>query len=449
MDGELVGLIPPYNQEAERAVLGAMMLDANAINVAMEILKADDFFLQAHGTIFEAMVRMYSQGRPVDLVLLVEELERMDRLEAVGGASYIADITGSVMTGSHILHYCEVVKDKSALRALIRGADEIRAAAYKDEDPVKTIIELAEQVVFDIGQNTYQEGLTPIGEVLFRAYNILTERSKKKGQLTGLTTGFADLDRMLSGLQKSDLILLAARPSMGKTALMLNIAQNAAIKGGASVAIFSLEMSKEQLVQRLISSLSLMELQRIINADLDSHEWTDMVEAITILSNQDIYIDDTAGITPTELKAKCRRLKADKGLDLIVIDYLQLMETDGRTENRQQEISKISRQLKGIAKELDVPVLALSQLSRAPEQRTDHRPIMSDLRESGAIEQDADIIMMLYRDEFYNPETEYPGLGELIITKHRNGPTGKIYLTFLGAMTKFADYEGTIGEMND
>ncbi|NLY09466.1 MAG: replicative DNA helicase [Tissierellia bacterium] len=441
MEGQLVGRIPPHSLEMEQSVLGAMLLDSEAINTAVEQLKIEDFYRQAHGKIFEAMVRLYSRGEPVDMLLVIEELRRMDMLEAVGGLSYIASLSGMVLSISNISRYCKVVREKATLRHLIKGSDEIMNACFKDEDPVDNVVERAEQIVFNISQHAHSTELTPISDVLVSNYATMEARAGQKGSLTGVTTGFRDLDRMISGLQKSDLILLAARPSMGKTALMLNMASNAAIKGEAKVAIFSLEMSKEQLVQRLISAISHVDLQSIITADLEPNQWEDIVRTITALQQTDIYIDDTAGITPTELKAKCRRMKAQHGLDLIVLDYLQLMETDGRSENRQQEITKISRQLKGIAKELNVPLIALSQLSRAPEQRADHRPIMSDLRESGAIEQDADIVMMLFRDEVYNKETAVPGIAELIITKHRNGPIGTVNLTFLGQFTKFANYE--------
>ncbi len=442
MEGQLVGRIPPHSLEAEESVLGSMLLQSNAINTAIEMLKTEDFYRKAHAHIFDAIVRLYGRGEPVDMVLLVEELKRVDMLEAVGGVSYIANLSASVISASNIEYYCQIVKDKSILRQLIQGSDKILNEAYKDEEETPFIIERAEQIIFDITQSTHQTGLTHIESVLHSNLERLEKLYADPSALTGLTTGFTDLDRKLSGLQKSDLILLAARPAMGKTALMLNISLNAALEAKAHVAVFSLEMSKEQLTQRLISSLSHVDLQSLISGKLSDEQWLEVVGTLKVLKDTEIYIDDTPGITVTEMKAKCRRLKAEKELDLIVIDYLQLMEGEGRAENRQQEITRISRNLKGMAKELNVPVLALSQLSRAPEKRAgNHRPIMSDLRESGAIEQDADIILMLYRDEVYDENTEMPNIGELIIAKHRNGPTGKIYLTFLSQYTKFADCE--------
>ncbi|NLK43366.1 MAG: replicative DNA helicase, partial [Tissierellia bacterium] len=334
---------------------------------------------------------------------------------------------------------CKIVEEKAILRRLIKSCDEVISKSYEDSEEVNAIIEKAEKSIFDITQGRHREGFAPLNEVLLSSFSKIEERAASEDALTGITTGFIDLDHKLSGLQKSDLVLLAARPSMGKTAFALNLASNAALKGGAKVAIFSLEMSKEQLVQRMISATAHVDLQKIISGRLSEDEWLQIINSMGPLSQADIFIDDTAGISLMEMKAKSRRLKIEKGLDLVLIDYLQLMQSESRHESRQQEISAISRGLKALAKELECPVVALSQLSRAPELRSDHRPILSDLRESGAIEQDADVVLFLYRDEYYNQDTEKKNIGEVIIAKHRNGPTGSIELVFKKEFTKFVN----------
>lgn len=435
------GRMPPYDEQAEASVLGAMLLDKSAITTAVEIIHAEDFYYDSHKAIFEGILRLYNKNEPADMITLSDFLKKSGQLEAVGGYTYLGRLTSGAGAVSNTEAYANIIKEKSTLRALIRAGNEIVEDSYNDEDDVGSIIEKAEKTIFDITQDNQRGGLTSMEAVMVDTFGVMQQRSENKGGLTGLTTGFIDLDRKTSGMQKADLVLLAARPSMGKTALMVNIATNAALKANATVAMFSLEMSRNQLSQRILSSLSHVDLMKIISGDLATEEWTKVIETMTYLNEMAIYIDDTAAITPLEVKAKCRRLKAEKGLDLVVIDYLQLMEVGGRAESRQQEISAISRQLKGIAKELDVPVIALSQLSRAPEMRADHRPILSDLRESGAIEQDADIVMFLYRDEYYNPDTEKQGLGELIIAKHRNGPTGTVELLFKGEYTKFVNLQ--------
>lgn len=435
------GRMPPYDEQAEASVLGAMLLDKSAITTAVEIIHAEDFYYDSHKAIFEGILRLYNKNEPADMITLSDFLKKSGQLEAVGGYTYLGRLTSGAGAVSNTEAYANIIKEKSTLRALIRAGNEIVEDSYSDEDDVGSIIEKAEKTIFDITQDNQRGGLTSMEAVMVDTFGVMQQRSENKGGLTGLTTGFIDLDRKTSGMQKADLVLLAARPSMGKTALMVNIATNAALKANATVAMFSLEMSRNQLSQRILSSLSHVDLMKIISGDLATEEWTKVIETMTYLNEMAIYIDDTAAITPLEVKAKCRRLKAEKGLDLVVIDYLQLMEVGGRAESRQQEISAISRQLKGIAKELDVPVIALSQLSRAPEMRADHRPILSDLRESGAIEQDADIVMFLYRDEYYNPDTEKQGLGELIIAKHRNGPTGTVELLFKGEYTKFVNLQ--------
>lgn len=438
---EFVGRIPPHSIEAEQSVLGAMMVSKEAINTAVEIIKPDDFYKGVNKEIFEAILGLFSINEPVDLITLSEELRRRGTLDNVGGITYIANLSTSVATTANTKYYCKIVEEKSVLRRLIHSSDEIMSKAYEDNEDVNAIIEKAEKNIFDITQGSHKEGFSPINEVLLSSFAQIEERAANKGSLTGLTTGFLDLDNKLSGLQKADLVLLAARPSMGKTALGINIATNAAAKAGAKVAVFSLEMSKEQLVQRMISATAHVDLQKIISGNLIDNEWMQVVNSMGPLSQMNVFIDDTAGISLMEMKAKSRRLKIEKGLDLIVIDYLQLMQLEGHTESRQQEISAISRGLKALAKEMECPVVALSQLSRAPELRADHRPILSDLRESGAIEQDADVVMFLYRDEYYNQESEKKNIGEVIIAKHRNGPTGSLELVWKGEYTKFLNKE--------
>ncbi|WIV12517.1 replicative DNA helicase [Proteiniborus sp. MB09-C3] len=436
-----LGRIPPHSIEGEQSVLGSMILDKNAIVTATEILRPSDFYKEAHREIYESILEINNRDEPVDLITLSEELKKRNTLDAIGGILYLADLSEAISTTANIRFYCEIVEEKSILRRLINASNEIIAKGYDADEDINIIIDAAEKKIFDITQKRSREGLDPIKEVLLESFSRIEQMALSKGNLTGLTTGFMDLDQKTSGLQKSDLVLVAARPSMGKTAFSVNLAVNSALKGNASVAIFSLEMSKEQLVQRMLSSESHVELQKIINGRLDEDDWPKLLRAMGPLSQAKIFIDDTPGITLMEMKAKCRRLKIEKGLDLVMIDYLQLMSGEGRVENRQQEISTISRGLKGLAKEMDCPVIALSQLSRAPEIRSDHRPILSDLRESGAIEQDADIVMFLYRDDYYYPDSEKKNIGEIIIAKHRNGPTGTVELVFMGEYTKFLNLE--------
>lgn len=441
IEAQVLGNVPPHSLEAEQSVLGAMIIDKTAINTAIEILKPEDFYREANKEIFEAINELFNKNEPVDLITLSEELKNRGTLENVGGLTYLANLSSGVSTTANTKYYCEIVEEKSILRRLIKTCDDIIGKSYESSEEVSSIIEQAEKGIFDITQGRDRDGFAPIKDALLESFSKMEEMAAKGGGITGLTTGFIDLDNKLSGLQKSDLVLLAARPSMGKTALGLNIALNSALKEDASVAIFSLEMSKEQLVQRMLSSFAHVELQNIINGNLTEEEWMKVIQAMGPLSQIDIFIDDTAGISLTEMKAKSRRLKIEKGIDLIVIDYLQLMESSSRQENRQQEISAISRGLKALAKEMDCPVIALSQLSRAPELRSDHRPILSDLRESGAIEQDADVVLFLYRDEYYDVDSEKKNIGEVIIAKHRNGPTGTVELVWMGPFTKFANYE--------
>ncbi|MDF2547720.1 MAG: replicative helicase [Anaerosolibacter sp.] len=438
---EYLGRIPPHNIDAEQSVLGAMILDREAIITASEIIRGDDFYKEAHKEVFDAIIDLYNRNEPVDMVTLSEELSQRQILDAIGGISYLASLSSAVPTTTNVKYYSKIVEEKAILRRLIKASSEILDKGYQAEDELNSILDLAEKNIFNISQSRSQEGFSPIKEILLESFNKIEELYQSKGGITGITTGFSDIDRKTSGLQRSDLILVAARPSMGKTAFSLNLVQNAALKGGAAVAVFSLEMSKEQLVQRMLSAESHIEIQKIRNGTLSEDEWPRLAKAMGPLAQAKVFIDDTPGITVMEMKAKCRKLKMEHGLDMIMIDYLQLMSGDGKVESRQQEISAISRNLKGLAREMDCPVVALSQLSRAAELRADHRPILSDLRESGAIEQDADIVMFLYRDEYYHPDSEKKNIGEVIIAKQRNGSTGTVELAWLGQFTKFVNLE--------
>lgn len=432
--------IPPHNDDAEKSVLGSIILDKDALFDVMEILRPDDFYNEMHKEIFSTAVELYRKNEPVDTLTLSEELKKRKSLEMVGGRAYIALLSTSVPSTSNAVQYAKIVGEKAVLRRLIGTASDIIEKGYQEKMEPEAVLDYAERGIFEIAQSRQTRDYQNIKDVLWKNISRIDELSQNEGSLTGLTTGFLDLDSKTAGLQKSDLIMLAARPAMGKTAFALNIAQQAAIKSDATVLIFSLEMAAEQLGQRLLSMESRIEMQKLRVGNLDRKDWDQINLALDTLSKADINIDDTPGISIMEMKNKCRRLKAEKGLDLVIIDYLQLMSLEGRIESRQQEVSTISRFLKQLAREMDCPIIVLSQLSRAVEQRADHRPILSDLRESGSIEQDADIVMFLYRDEYYNPETtEKPNTCEVIIAKQRGGETGTIELTWLGKYTRFAD----------
>ncbi|KUJ90892.1 MAG: replicative DNA helicase [Thermoanaerobacter thermocopriae] len=432
--------IPPQNIEAEQSVLGSMLLSRDAIIDVSEIIKADDFYKESHKKLFDVMMEMFEKDIPVDLVTVVDELRKRNMLEAIGGIDYIASLSSNVITTANVSYYAKLIKEKATLRRLIEASSEIMELSYEGDD-VETVLDIAEQKIFDIAQGRNTTNFSPIKDVLMNTFYKIEELYKNKGQLTGIPSGFPDLDLKTAGFQPSDFILVAARPSMGKTSFALNIAQNAALLTGLPVAIFSLEMSKEQLVNRLICSTANIDSQKLRTGNLDEDDWMKLAAAMTPLSKASIYIDDTPGIGVMDIRAKCRRLKLEKGLGLVMIDYLQLMQGRGRAENRQQEISEISRSLKSLARELNVPVITLSQLSRAPESRSDHRPILSDLRESGAIEQDADIVMFLYRDDYYHKDSEKKNIAEVIIAKHRNGPTGTVELLWLAQYTKFVSLD--------
>ena len=437
----LLEKLPPYNLEAEQAVLGSMMLDKEAVYIAMEMLEPEDFYKEAHQLIFSAILSLEAAGQPIDMITLTEELHRQNNIDKIGGVGYIAEVANIVPTAANIRHYAEIVVQKTILRKLIRVSTNIANRCYEDQEDTYELLDDAEKLILEIAENRNFSGLIPIKQVLGSTLEKIEYLAGNKGNITGVPSCFIDLDNMTSGWQASDLIILAARPAMGKTSFGLNIAQNAAIRGKIPVAIFSLEMSKEQLVQRLMSSEAMIDQHKLRTGRLLDEEWVRLTRAAQPLSTADIYIDDTPAISVLELRAKARRLKAEKGLGLIIIDYLQLMRVGRRDENRQQEISEISRSLKALARELNVPVIALSQLSRAVEQTQDKRPALSHLRESGALEQDADLVMFIYREDYYNPESEKPGIAEIIIAKHRNGPTGTVELGFIKEFTKFVNID--------
>nr|WP_216369197.1 MULTISPECIES: replicative DNA helicase [unclassified Brevibacillus] len=439
--------VPPQNNEAEQSVLGAVFLSKEALITAIEILRPEDFYKTAHQRIFKTMQDLYERGEPVDLVTVTAELQDHKLLDEVGGVTYLTEIARSVPTAANIEYYARIVEEKSLLRRLILTATKIANDGYSREDDVTQILADAERYILEIAQNRNSGGFVPIRDVLLETYERIEFLSQRRGDVTGIPSGYPDLDKMTSGFQRSDLIILAARPSVGKTAFALNVAQNVAARAGETVAIFSLEMAASQLVQRMICAEGNLDASRMRTGWLEEDDWQKLTMAIGTLAKAPIYIDDTPGITVQDIRAKCRRLQAEKGLGLIVIDYLQLIQGRGRGENRQQEVSEISRTLKGIARELNVPIIALSQLSRSVEQRQDKRPMMSDIRESGSIEQDADIVAFLYRDDYYDKETENKNVIEVIIAKQRNGPTGTVELAFLKEYNKFVSLDNRFRDM--
>lgn len=437
---EIFQNVPPHDDAAELAVLGAMFLDREAASLALEMLTGEDFYRPDHRQVFEAAEKLYHSGVPIDMITVKNKLEEKQVFEQIGGLPFLANISTSVGSSANMRHYAAIVEEKSVLRRLIRTANNISQMSYEGKTDVNAIMDTAEKGIFDIMQNRHSDQFHHIRDIAVDSIEKIEDIYRSKGKLTGVPTGFVDFDQKTAGLQKSDLILLAARPSMGKTAFALNIIQNAAIRSNVPTAVFSLEMSREQLVNRMLCSEAMLDAQRLRTGELTDSDWADLIQAMGPLSQAPIYIDDTPGVTPMEVRSKCRRLKVEKGLGLIVIDYLQLMSGNSRNDSRQQEISEISRALKAIAREMEAPVIALSQLSRACEQRADHRPMLSDLRESGAIEQDADVVAFLYRDEYYFPDTEKKNQAELIIAKQRNGPTGTVDLTWMGQYTKFGNF---------
>jgi len=430
--------VPPQNTEAEQAVLGAVLLQTEALVTAMERLRSEDFYTPSHQLIFEAMIELGEANQPIDLVTLTSYLQDRQQLEEIGGVSYLAKLANSVPTAANVDYYSQLVEEKSILRRLIRTATQIVSNGYAAADDIGLMLNEAEQRILEISNRRASGGFISIRDVLMEVFEKVEHLYTNKGGTTGIPSGFTDLDKMTAGFQRNDLIIVAARPSVGKTAFALNIAQNVGVRSKETVAIFSLEMSAAQLVQRMICAESNVDAGRMRTGYLEGDDWEKLTMAIGSLSEAQIYIDDTPGITVADIRAKCRRLKKERGLGMILIDYLQLIQGRGKAgENRQQEVSEISRTLKQIARELEVPVIALSQLSRGVEQRQDKRPMMSDLRESGSIEQDADIVAFLYRDDYYNQDTEKKNIIEIIIAKQRNGPVGTVELVFLKSFNKF------------
>ena len=439
LDEAVIKRVLPHSIEAEQSVIGAMLLDKEAITVASEQINGEDFYGKQYGILFDAMIELNDEGKPVDLMILQNRLKEKGVPPEIYSLEFIRDVMGAVPTSANIKYYAGIVAEKSVLRKLIRINEEIANNCYSQKESLELLLEEAEKKIFEIVQKRNNSDFIPIRQVVMNAMNLIEEASKNKGAVTGIATGFLDLDYKTAGMQPSDLILVAARPSMGKTAFVLNIAQNVAIKEQKAVAIFSLEMSKEQLVNRLLSLESKVNSQAIRTGNMKDDEWERLIESADSIGKSKLLIDDTPGIGISELRSKCRKFKLEYNLEMVIIDYLQLMTGSGKNESRQQEISDISRSLKALARELHVPVIALSQLSRAVEQRPDHRPMLSDLRESGAIEQDADVVMFIYRDDYYNKDTELKNVAEIIIAKQRNGAIGTINLAWLPDYTQFAN----------
>ncbi|MDO4633266.1 MAG: replicative DNA helicase [Eubacteriales bacterium] len=439
MDEGVIRRILPNSPEAEQSVIGAMLMDADAIMAASEILRGEDFYQRQYGILFETIVELYNEGKSVDLITLQNRLREKDVPPEISELEYARDLLNAVSVSANVRQHAQIVREKSQLRGLIRVTEEISNTCYQGKESTADIFADTEKKIFDVLQSNTTGEFVPIKEVVMNALNRIEQASRMKGNVTGIPTGFIDLDYKTAGFQRSDLILVAARPSMGKTALVLNIAQHMAFKENVTVAIFSLEMSKEQLVNRLLSLESRVDSQSIRTGNLSDEDWGKLIEGAGIIGNSNLIIEDTPGISVAELRSKCRKFKLEHNLGIIIIDYLQLMTGSRKSESRQQEISEISRSLKEVARELDVPVVALSQLSRAVEQRPDHRPMLSDLRESGAIEQDADVVMFIYRDDYYNKDTTKPNVAEINIAKQRNGAIGTIELAWLPQYTKFAN----------
>ncbi len=437
-----LGKVPPHDIEAEQAVLGSMLTDKDAVISAIEVLKEEDFYRADNRAIYEAVINLYNRAEPIDIITVKAELESLGKFEKVGGLEYLVSLPDKVPTTANAMKYIKIVEEKSTLRNLIKTANEIIELGYDPTEDVEDIMEGAEKKIFNIMQNNDKKSYSPIKDVLVESFTQLEELYNRKQHITGVPSGFVELDYKTAGFHGSDLVLIAARPAMGKSAFALNIATNAAVRSNVPVAIFSLEMSKEQMVNRILCSEAMVDSNKVRTGKLEEDDWTKLAGSIGPLSDAEIYIDDTPGISVMEIRAKCRKLKLEKNIGMVVIDYLQLIQgSNKRNGSREQEISEISRSLKILAKELNIPVIALSQLSRAVEQRPDHRPMLSDLRESGAIEQDADIVMFLYRDDYYNKDSEKKDIAEVIIAKHRGGSLGTVELLWLGSYTKFVNLE--------
>ena len=441
MDEAVIKRIMPHSTEAEQAVIGAMLMNKEAILTASEMITGEDFYQTAYGIVFDAMVELFQAAKPVDLITLQEHMKEKNVPAEVSSMEFMRDLLGNVYTSANVKYYADIVRQKAVLRRMIKFNEHVADVCYRESEPIEQILESAEKGIFELAERGNTQEFTPIKQVVLNALEVIERASRTKGTVTGIPTGFIDLDYKLSGLQRSDLVLVAARPSMGKTAFVLNIAQHVAFRQNLAVAIFSLEMSKEQLVNRLFSLESHVDAQVLRTGNLRDTDWEKLIEGAGTIGKSKLIIDDTPGISVAELRSKCRKFKLEQGLDLIIIDYLQLMSGSSRrsSESRQQEISEISRSLKGIARELNVPVIALSQLSRAVESRTDKRPMLSDLRESGAIEQDADVCMFIYREDYYIPDTDDKNIAEIIIAKQRNGPIGTVRLAWMPQYTRFGN----------
>jgi len=448
---EIRGVIPPSSMEAEVSVLGAMLQDSNAVLRASEQLKAEDFHHPEHREIFSVMAELNTRQRPIDLVTVQEELARRGTLDGVGGAAYLMKINRDVPTTANVQAYIDIVLEKSILRRLIEACQQISRESYTQEKPVREVLTLAEKKIFDIVMNRREgEALKPLGDVLGKTLEIIETLDKQKGEIAGVPTGFIDLDNLLTGLHEGELIVVGARPAMGKTSFAMNVAEFASVNKGMTTAVFTLEMPREQIAMRMLCSQARVDMQRVRRGTLRDDDWMKLAQALGPLSAAPMYIDDTSAITPSQLRSRCRRLIMDKGkLDLVVVDYLGLMRSDGRAENRQLEVSEISRQLKAIALELKVPIVACAQLSRANKDRIDKRPVLSDLRDSGSIEQDADVVMFLHREEYYNRDTEDKNIGEVIVSKQRSGPVGTVKLAWLSEYTTFANLARETGSSGD
>ena len=436
-----LGKIPPQDIEAEQAVIGSMLTDQDAVSSAIETLKPEDFYREDNKIIYEAILNIYNRAEPIDIITLKAELSSMGKLDAVGGLEYIAVLPDKVPTTANVDRYIKIVEEKAMLRNLIKTANDILSMGYEPTDEPERVMDLAEKKIFDVMQKKSQKGYTPIKDVLVESFSKLEELYNQKQHVTGVPTGFIDLDKMTAGLHGSEFILIAARPAMGKSAFALNIGAYAATRANIPVAIFSLEMAKDQVANRILCSVALVDSNAVRTGELTDEDLSKLAETSGELSQAQIFIDDTAGISVMEIRAKCRKLKLEKNIGLVIIDYLQLIQGSGKSSSREQEIAEISRSLKILAKEIEVPVIALSQLSRAVEARPDHRPMLSDLRESGSIEQDADIVMFLYRDDYYNEDSEKKNQAEVIIAKQRAGSTGTVDLAWLGQYTKFANLD--------
>ena len=440
MDEPLMKRVAPHSIEAEQSVIGSMLMDREAIIAASEIVTASDFYQTQYGIMFETMVELFNEGKPVDLITLQDRLKEKDVPPEVSSLDFVRDIITTVPTSANVRSYANIVREKAVLRKLIHVNETIANTCYAGKEPLDQILATTEKTIFDLLQSRGGGEFVPIRQVALNVLEKIEVASKSQGSVTGIPTGFIDLDYKTSGMQPSDLVLIAARPSMGKTAFVLNLVDHVAVRKGLPCMVFSLEMSKEQLVNRMLAMESNVDAQKLRNGNLTDSDWDAVVEGIGVIGNSNLIIDDTPGISITELRSKCRKMKLEHGLSMIIIDYLQLMSGSGKSsDNRQQEISEISRSLKALAREMNAPVLALSHLSRACETRTDHRPMLSDLRESGAIEQDADVVMFLYRDDYYNKDTDTPNIAEVIIAKQRNGPIGTVNLLWQPEFTKFVN----------